>query len=419
MNVKACGALLLMTTTLLAQTPDAGKNANQLNDLANIAKSKGDLQAVADNLCRAALLDAKKYAKKCDRAKTDATKALDQFQGDLGTGRFELQHKDYPGALRDLGKITFGPHKSEAQELMQQARVALNGTSSDQASIAALQAAQAAYDSGDFDAAENNAKKVQSPALQSAAHQIITNINVYRDTMAQADALARQNRFRDAEQKYQFAATIKGTGPGHPADKVKQMQAAEAQVGQSKPQLQVQQQPPVQAPQASALQPKANNAARVKDALSLASRDEASGDLKGALRAYNSALLLDSRLAEAVTGKQRVMAEMQEDPKALEDSLIEGISAYYASRFTQADEALNTYLQANARHHEGAAHFYLGASLLSQALLLSPKDVAQGDALRQQALQQFALARQSNYRPLKPAISPRILTQWTQISTQP
>src|SRR5262249_18082388 len=144
------GVVLFMATVMMAQSPDAGKNAAQLQDLASHAKDSGDLQSEADYLCRAAALDAKKYGKKCDRAKDELAKALAQFHADLGMGRTELQRKDYPGALRDLGKITFGPNKAEAQSLMQQARIGIGGgTPIDPASSAAFNAAREAYLRGD------------------------------------------------------------------------------------------------------------------------------------------------------------------------------------------------------------------------------------------------------------------------------
>ncbi|WP_433984616.1 hypothetical protein RBB78_08035 [Tunturiibacter empetritectus] len=119
MKLKWGGIVLLTATAMMAQTSNQDKSADQLRDLASIAKNSGDLLAEANYICQAAALDSKKYEKKCARAKEDANKALVQFQKDLDTGRTEIQQKDYAGALRDLGKITFGPNKAEAQDLTQ------------------------------------------------------------------------------------------------------------------------------------------------------------------------------------------------------------------------------------------------------------------------------------------------------------
>jgi hypothetical protein len=420
MKIKLSGALFVAATALLAQTPSTGLNADQLRDLASHAKDYGDLQSETNYLCQAAALDVKKYGKKCDRAKDDAAKALAQFQADLAMGRTELQRKDYPGALRDLGKITFGPNKAEAQELMQQARIGISGgIAIDPASIEAFKAAREAYIRGDFDTAESQAKHVQSPALQTATNQLLTNISIYRDNMKQADVMVHNGDLKDAEQKYQFAAVIRENGPGHPVDRLHEVQAAEAQAAKAKPQpvpaAAIQTATPGKATQSP---PKVNYAAKAKTLLDTGRRAETQGDLKGALQAYNTALELDGRQAEAFVGKKRVLAEMQEDAKATEGNLTEGVAEFYASHFLHADEKIEKYLQDGGKHYAGAAHFYMGASLFMQALLTSPKDQLQGNALRQRAREQFVLAKQLHYQPIESAVSPKVLAQWTHTGDQ-
>jgi hypothetical protein len=416
MKVKLSGALFLAATAMLAQTPNTGKSVDQLRDLANQAKNSGNLQSEANYLCEAAALDGKKYGKKCDRAKDDAAKALAQFQADLEMGRTELQRKDYPGALRDLGKITFGPNKAEAQELMQQARIGNSGgIAVDPASLAAFKAAREAYFRGDFDVAESQAKRVQSPPLQGTANQLLANISIYCDVMKQADAMVHNGDLKGAEQKYQFAVTIQQNGPGRPRERLREVQAAEAQAAAAKPQ----QQPAAiaqMAEQGKAAQPPPK--VKIKNSLDTARREEKQGNLKGALKAYNTALGLDARQAEAVAGKERPLGEMREDPKAIDDGLTEGIADFYASHLSRADDAIGVYLRGGGKHYAGAAHFYLGASLLAQALMTSPKDQSQADALRQQARNQFVLARQLHYKPIESAVSPKIFAQWTQTGDQ-
>jgi hypothetical protein len=319
-------------------------------------------------------------------------------------GRTEMQRKDYPGALRDLGKITFGPNKDEAQELIQQARIGISGgIVIDPASLAAFKGAREAYFRGDFDVAESQAKRVQSAALQAAANQLLANVSVYRDVMKQADAMAHNGDLKGAEQKYQFAVTILQNGPSHPQDRLREVQTAEAQAATTKPQPQSQPATTVQTAQSKAARPpsKVNNAAKSKNSLDTARREETQGDQ-----------------AEVVAGKKRVLEEMQEDPKVIEDSLTEGVADFYASHFSHADHAIRVYLDGGGKHYAGSAHFYLGASLLMQALLTSPKDQSEADALRQQARGQFVLAKQLHYKPIESTVSPKVLTQWTQTGEQ-
>jgi hypothetical protein len=418
MKLKLSGAVFIVATAMLSQTPNAGKSVDQLRDLASHAKESGDLQSEADYLCQAAALDGKKYGKKCDRAKDDAGKALAQFQADLAMGRTELQRKDYSGTLRDLGKITFGPNKAEAQELMQQARIGISGgIPVDPASLAAFKAAREAYFRGDFDLAVSQAKQVQSPGLQNAVNQLLANTSVYREVMKQADAMVHNGDLKGAEQKYQFAVTIQQNGPGNPVERLKEVQAAEVRAATEKPQAAEQSQ---SAAQSKATQPpqKINNTARIKNSLDTARREETQGDLKAALQAYNAALSLDARQADAVAGKKRVLSEMQEDSNAMKDSLTEGVADFYASHFSHADDAIGAYLQSGEKHYAGAAHFYMGASLFTQALLTSPKNQFQANTLREQALDQFALAKQLHYKPIESAVSPKVFTQWTQTGEQ-
>lgn len=231
MKAKWSGVVFLMATALLAQSQNAGKSADQLRDLANQAKNSKDIEGEVSYFCQASALDEKKYGKKCKQVKEELSKLLAQFQADFAMGSRELQQKDYGGALRDLQKITFGPNKAGAQELMQQARIGLNGgIPIDPASLIAFKTAREAYLRGDFGLAESQLRLVQSPPLHAAANQILTNINVYRDTMKQAEALFQTGDLKEAEHKFQFAASILPTGPGSPLDRLRDVLTAEAKI---------------------------------------------------------------------------------------------------------------------------------------------------------------------------------------------
>jgi hypothetical protein len=140
--------------------------------------------------------------------------------------------------------------------------------------------------------------------------------------------------------------------------------------------------------------------------------------MKGALQAFNSALALDGRQAEAIAGKRRILARMQGDPKALEDSLETGIRSYYTAQFDQAAQALTLYLSGGGMHDKGAAHFYLAASLISEAIVADPKGVDEIADLRQKSQQEFVLAKQANYRPIEKLVSPKIMAEWNKIGSQ-
>jgi predicted TPR repeat methyltransferase len=409
MRVAMSGMLLLATTAILAQNQPPAQSADQLRDRAKQARKSGDLPGEANYLCQAARLDAKKYEKKCEKAQEDLQKTLAQFQADLDTGRVEIQRKDFSGGVRDLSRIAFGPSKEEAQALIQQARIEGNLLPPDQVSQLALAAAETAYEHGDFDRAEEMLKRVQSPSMKAAANQLETNINLYRTTMKQADALAQSGDFKGAAEKYQAAAAIRPNGPGQPFEHARTALDAQAKADQERAQQAASQQPMQQAPPSAADQ---SSQARIKGFLRAAHREEAGGSLKSALQAYESALMLDSGQADASAGKRRVLETMKSTAESVEANLVEGITDFYASNFDAAVEAIGRYLQVGGGEHAGAAHFYMGAALLCQVFLSDPKNAANAGAFRQQVEDHFALAKQLHYAPLPAAVSPRILAAW-------
>lgn len=421
MRARLSLAFLFAAIVMAAQSPDASRQADQLRDQAKHAKEAGDLQSEANDLCLAATIDAKKYTAKCDKAKSFVSTALAQFQADINMGRTALQQKDYAGASRNLSNVTFGPNKAEAQVLLQQARIGTGDATVDQVSMAALQAVRTAYAKGDFDAIELQAKNVLAPSMQAALKQILTNIAVYGQTMKQAAAMTQSGNFKGAEQKYQFAVLIEKNGPGSPQDRLREAQAAAAQHEKDHPAPPPIQQAQTKAPsqQEPVQPPKTNEAAKITGYIQAGQRAETQGDLKSAMHNYLSALRLDGRQAEAIAGTKRVRQAMQGDPKVLESSLTDGVTAFYASHFAQADNSIGTYLQGGGKQYAGAAHFYLAASLLSQALLVPPDDQGQAAMLRGKAQQEFVVARNLHYVPLESVVSPKILAQWTEISEYP
>jgi hypothetical protein len=404
--------LTMLAILALVPAVYADQQVDHLKDLAKQAKDKGDLEGVANYLCEAADLDASHYKKKCERARADAEKRNKEYEADFQTGKFELDHKDYAGAIRDLSKIGFGSRRDDAQNLIQQAKASLPGGSSEAANLSLLRGAQAAYQRGDFEAAAAQARQVQSEALQSEAKQLLTNIKVYQDTIAQADLLAQNADYKGAQEKYSFVMVINPNGPGSPADKLQEVKTKLAN-----PEAAKQQPGPDAAKPAPAA--KVDYAAKVKSGLAEAKRDESKRDFKAALHAFEGVLALDGLQAEALAGKKRAMEELRGDPEALAAELEDGIRSYYSSQFQQAVDSISLYLNNGGSHSKGAAHFYLAACLLSEAILGDPHDEKQANSLRQNADEQFAMARQANYRPVEELVSPKILTEWTKTGSQP
>lgn len=258
------------------------------------------------------------------------------------------------------------------------------------------------------------------PKARLLEHQLLGNISDYRDAMKQADALIHSGDLQGAEQKYQVAIRLLQNGPGQPQERLLEVQTAEAQSAKAQPQTSKLTPASPQKKATATVRPVKANSDKVRDSLDAAHRAEAQGDFKAALYAYEAALQLDKKQEEAIDGKKRVLEEMQEGPKAVEDNLVAGVSDFYASHFSQANDEINMYLQRGGKRFAGSAHFYLylGASLLTEAILTPAKDQVQGDALRRQAQGQFVLDRKLHYKPMKLAVSPKILVQWIQAGDQ-
>jgi hypothetical protein len=406
MKAICLSVLMLMATMAVVMQGQDNPNANQLADAAKHAHDARDLPKQVDDLCRAAALDSK-FQKRCDKAKEDLSRSLAQFDAAYNQAVFEAQHKDFPGAVRDLSKITFGPHRDSAQALVPQLRVAGHMGSPEEISRMAMQLANAFYAAGRLDDAEAWLKYVTVPGLQAAQNQMETNIRSYRQAMQEANELLIQHNFNDAAQKFQFAAIIAPNGPGNPKGQLQQVQEQIAAMQHSTTQVNSQQSAAIQ---------KDPNAAKIQSLLSTGSKNEERGNMRGAARAYAAALALDPNQKDAIEGQKRVLTRLVDDPKALETLLEQGVMQFYAAQYTQANDTIGSYLAKGGRLHEGAAQFYMGASLTAIQIMADPKDIQHSNDLRQQAQVHFEAARKLRFEPVKNAVSPKILKEWTQVS---
>jgi len=402
---------------LMVRAATADDRASQLNAQYKEARAKKDVEHAANYICEAATLNPNKYAKKCESARADVAARLKAFEGDLWNGQFKLKAKDYPGAIRDLSKIEFGPLRDQAQQLIAQARAQQSGAPApDDQSRQALRAAQLSYERGDFARAVAQLSSIATANLQPEAVQILTNIRIYNATLAQAEALEQSGDYAGAQQKYSFAAAINPNGPGSIPQKQHHLEmlldAQRTKAGQ--PALPA---PPTDTKKGKAVTTPIDNIAKEKKALAAARAAEASGDDQAALAGFTRVLAIDGRQSEALAGKERILNKLRGDPKALEDTLASGIESFYSSHFIEANDAISLYLRAGGTQSTGAAHFYLGATFLSQAILAGP-DKGKQDSLRQNARQEFVLAQQKSYRPIENEISPKILAEWKKSSSQ-
>ncbi|HVW78737.1 MAG TPA: tetratricopeptide repeat protein [Alloacidobacterium sp.] len=392
--------LCLSTIVMLLPLTVWGQQADDLYRQYQSAKQKGQYDVAAKYLCDAAKID-QKYGKECDSVSTYVNQRLTQFQSSFDVGKAEFDSNENVKAIQDLSKITFGPKRDEAQSLIAQAQARLTRPATDP-NADALKAAQLAYANNDFPTAEANAQQVKSAELQPQAQTILSNIRNYNDDMQQAQAFQASKNYQAAQQKYQAAVSIKPNGPGNPAGKLQEVAALIS----AKPTL-------ANSNKSAPL----DNSAKIKAYLADASRHAAQNDWQAAITAYNQALVLDPKQPEALAGKTQAQEQMKaalaKDPKALEKTLVNGIQNYYAGQFSEAEQAISIYLGIGTQNL-GAAHFYLGAALLSQAIVSDPKNKDDQNHLQQTAMQQFQEAKQANFKPAQKYVSPKILAVWNQ-----
>lgn len=377
----------------------ADQQADELYKQYQAAYAKNDLQTAVDLLCKAAKLDPASYGKKCDDAQQYYNSRVEKFESYFVSGKAKFEAKQYTDAITDLSKIYFGPRRADAQQLIAQANDAINHPQPVDNSPALLKAAQQAFDNGDFATAEANANLVKSPELLPQAQTILSNIRNYRGDMQQAEAFKADKNYAAAQQKYNAAIAIKSNGPGNPAGKLAEVAGL------------IKQQSGVVVAKQNGEQEKAS---KINAGLADAREQLTNQNWQVALTDCNQVLVLDPHQAEALACKQKAEIEITKDPKALEDTLVRGISEYYAAHWTKAYDAISLYLTAGGTRSKGAAYFYLGATILSQAILSDPKSTEEHNRLQQNAIQQFQQAKQQGFKPLEKFVSPKILAVWNQ-----
>lgn len=391
----------LMTTQ--SQPQGHQVSVDQFVEAARRAHDAGQLQSESDDICHAAALDTK-YAKQCEKARERTQKALAEFEADYIQAISEAKHQDFPGAVRDLGKITFGPRHDAAQSLLPQLRVLGHMGTPDETSRTALAQASVFYNAGKLDEAESWLKFVAVPGFQATKNQMLTNIRVYRQAMQQANQLLAQHDWNGAAQQLEVATRLSPVGPGDPQKQLKQVQEKIAADQSAAQQQQA----------AASVAQEAEKEAKIRPLLKLARKEEASGNTSAAGNAYAAVLAIDPARKEALAGRKRTEAKPSDDSNSLETLLEHGVTQFYSARYSEAGDSLNAYIAKGGKIHAGAAQFYLGAALTARQLLADPQDDQGADDLRQQAQQHFAEARKLKFAPIEAAVSPKILAQWSQ-----
>ena len=109
----------------------------------------------------------------------------------------------------------------------------------------------------------------------------------------------------------------------------------------------------------------------------------------------------------------RIKADGPGEPntQAMLVDLEQGISAFYAGNYDDADMYLSAYAE-ETNQRQDLVHFYLGASKISRFFLEGGQD----RSLRDEAVAEFRLAKQQGFKASNQDVSPKILKAYEQMN---
>jgi len=387
-----CIFCLLVSGTAIPAQESTGNTKQQAKELADKAKGEGSNRAQqVQDYCAAAQLEPKdkKYSDACNSYRA----GLINDDSAWLASAIAL----YKGHDLDKAESTAKLVSSYDQKLSGQARFLLELIRNDRL----LNQVKAAWAKGDFSTVVSSAQSITNADDKASANAYVNNVALYNGYLDQAQKLAQSNPQGAISQLTQ-AQSLNPNGPGNIAARIADLQKA----------MQTKSAPPPQAPTAK---PAADSAAeiakKVAKLMSDAKDAEKQGKLPDALNDYAMVLKLQPGNKDAQSNSERIGQAIRSDPAAARNELASAIRSFYQAQFDQAETALRDYLKsADTAQSPGAAYFYLGAALLEQSILETPRSAWQGPSAEAQAA--FKEARKANYNPARSYVSPALLKVW-------
>jgi hypothetical protein len=264
-----------------------------------------------------------------------------------------------------------------------------------------LNQVKAAWDKGDFNDVGALTQSMTNADLKAAANVYVNNVALYNGYINQAKSLESSNP-QEAIKQLELAQSLNPNGPNNPAG----MMAALRKPAQAK----TAPTPATPTPKAAA-DSVAENAKKMAKLSDDARNAEKQGDLLEALKDYGLVLKLDPANADAQSNIARIGQAIRSDPQAVRNELKSAIKNFYNSQFDDAQTALKDYLKSpQTAQSPGVAYFYLGAALIEQSMLETPRTKWQGPSPDAQSA--FREARKANYNPARQYVSPSLLKVW-------
>ena len=383
--------LLLCGVSVPAQ--DYGGNLKQqAKDLADKARGEGgDRAKQVQDYCAAAQLDPKdkKYADTCASYRSGL---INDDSAYLASAIALYKSHDLDHAESTAKLVSgFDP------KLSGQAKFLLDLIKSEKL----LSQVKAAWAKGDFNTVTSQAQAITNADSKAAANVYVNNVNLYNGYLDQAQKQEKSNP-QEAIKQLELAENLNPSGPGNPVGRIAELQKV-MQTKSAPPPPTITTKPVGDSP--------AEIAKKVSKLLSDARDAEKQGKLPDALNDYASVLKLQPGNQDAQSNTARIEQTIKSDPAAAKKELVSAIRYFYLSQFDDAQRSLLDYLESpQTAQNPGVADFYLGATLLEQSILTTPK--AQWKGASPEAISAFKMARTENYSPARAYVSPTLLKVW-------
>lgn len=378
--------LFVVPVPALYAADDAAKK--QAKDLADKAKNEGkDRAKQVQDYCAAAQLQPKekKYADFCSAARAAL---VQEDTAVLASAITAYKNHDLEKAAAQASLISSLDEKTSGE-----AKLLLQRIANDKL----LNQVKEAWARGDLAAVGTLAQAITNPDGKAAAAIYVNNANLYNGYIQQAQKLEKSNP-QEAIKRLNLALSLNPKGPGNPAAKIAELQKAAQAKNASKP----------------AADSGAEMAKNVSKLLDDAKTAEKQGKLQDALASYAAILQMQPGNQDAQTNTDRIQKAIKNDPVAAKKELAAAIRFFYQAQYGEAMKALKEYLSApQAAKDPGAAYFYLGASLIEQTTLETPRASVQSPTA--DALSAFKEAKKANYKPVRAYVSPALLKVWDTI----
>jgi len=322
----------LVTFALIAAAiPAFASKKDDLYKAAQAAAGQGNVAEAARLYCAAAQEDAtyKDAQQNCNIMAQEVARENRRNDDRFADGVKAFNSGDFETAEQKFKNVKSGPHMADAQAYLSskipQAKANAANASNESAMSAKFDQGVAAYQRNDFNSAKSTFNGI-SGKRQGDAQTYLQKIRNYEQAFAEGDSLANAKNYKGAANSYTEAASVKGDGPGDPRSRINQMnQLAQAGsnpavVAHNNPPV-ANNPPPVSRPIAAVVESRPK--VDVSSTLRDAETARRKGDASKAMGLYQKVLSADSSNAAARKG----LAELKQEAEASNKTIVAGSEA--------------------------------------------------------------------------------------------